>query len=209
MLTCAVIIIAFHADRFEKFLTTFQINDPSICDFYIVHNLFEPTDIKNRCIRNKESLDKLNSLISKFQFSYILVERDNIGEDLGAQRHMFMQLKDKYDVLFFLNEAAIINDPLWLEKTLSMYSSNSDIVSCSPQVCRGIQFPYCMPTTYWSVRTNFKFEWPEPRSRQDSENQEMTLIWPQAKKQGKFIAQVGKGDLISYKNMIQFPEGVY
>ncbi len=209
MLSCAVIIIAFHADRFEKFLTTFKIDNPSICEFYIVHNCIEPTDIKNRFIRSKESIDRLNLLISKFQFPYTLVERNNIGEDVGAQRHMFIQLKDKYDVLFFLNEAAVVNDPFWLEKTLAMYSSNSDIVSCSPQVCRGIEFPYCMPTTYWSVRTNFNFDWPEPKSRQDSEAQEMRLIWPQAKAQGKVIAQVGKGDIISYKNMIQFPEGVY
>ena len=55
-----------------------------------------------------------------------------------------------------------------------------------------------------------KIDWPTPKSRNDCENQEMSLIWPQAKDMNLSIAQVGNGeDILSYKNKHYLSQGVY
>ena len=208
-----IIIASFIPERMEKFLPNFKEKSLGIdADVFFIHNLFKKNGVVNRFERTEESRTKISNLLFDFDYhNKVVINRENIGEDMGAYHFAFNLLKSKYKYMFFLNEAATINKDNWLKDFYNMYERNNDVVAASPQVCPGIKYKYCMPTTYWSLRSDFGniMNWPTPRNRADAEIQEMELVWPQAQKYGKLIAQVGEGQIISYKNQTFNTEGVY
>jgi hypothetical protein len=208
-----LLICAFIPERLEKFLPNFKDKELGVgADVFFIHNLFKNKEIKNRFERSEESIEKVSELLFNFDYpNKAVINRENVGEDMGAYHFGFNLLKEKYKYFFFLNEAATINKSNWLKDFQDLYEKNENVVAASPQVCPGHRYTYCMPTTYWSIRSSFgkTIDWPTPKSRADAEIQEMELVWPQAQKSGKLIAQVGGGQIISYKNQTFNPEGVY
>lgn len=184
-----IIICAFIPERLEKFLPNFKERPLGVgADVYFIHNLFKNNETVNRFERTEEDRDKVSKFLFNFNYpNKVVINRENIGEDLGAYHFAFNLLKDKYKYFFFLNEAATINKDFWLKDFYDLYEHNDDVVAASPQVCPGIKYRYCMPTTYWSIRSSFGkiMDWPQPKSRADSEIQEMELVWPQAQKHKK------------------------
>lgn len=209
----ALIISVFVHERLEKFLKTFIPEKMGVnADVYFIHNLFEDALIKNRFYRKETDIQNIFSLLRDLKYERVVIERANIGEDMGAYHFAFNKLKGCYDYFFFLNEAATINQENWLKKVYDAYESDQNVLAVTPQICDGHEYRFCLPTTYWSIRTSFgeKMKWYQPLCRADSEHQEMTLVWPQVKEQGGVVAQVGDGTMISYKNNFNFySEGLY
>ena len=114
------------------------------------------------------------------------------------------------NIFFFMNEATKIYENFWMKKFYDTYENNPLIFAATPQICRGIKYKYCLPTTYWSVRSDFgkKMIWEKALNRSDAELQEMELVYPQVKKHNGFVAQVGY-KYMGYKNQDQYHEGLY
>ena len=207
----AIVVVCFLPERLRAFLESFYTHSVGTTehDLYLIHNAWEVSGVENRYVRTKEQVDELTSIMRGCNYPKTILERENIGEDVGAHWHAYNLLKKKYDYIFFVNEVATINEDNWLDGFYEAYENNLDIVAASPQVCPGIEYVYCMPTTYWRIRTDFPIDWTCPKSRAESELQEMELVWPQAQKARKHIAQVGDGYVISYKVKRFNPEGVY
>ena len=207
----ALAVNCFHIDRLRPFLDNLRevFKSETPCDLYFIHNKFEVEAVKNRYTRSQEEVDQVSELLDSFDMNHTVIDRDNIGEDVGASHHFYTLHKQNYDYMFFMNELTKIHRKGWIDDFYKYYEANPDAVAATTQVCRGIRYPYCMPTTYWSIRTSFDLKWEAPRNRTDAGIQEMELVWPQANSQGKFIAQVGDGSWLSYKNGTTFSEGLY
>jgi hypothetical protein len=208
----ALVICCFVEKRLNKFLKNFKEINPGIeFDLYFVHNCVEPTEIKNRYVRTDDEIHNVKSLIKNFKFkNKHIFERINIGEDLGAYHDVFNTLKDEYRYFFFMNEATILYENNWMKKFYDTYERNELIFATTPQICDGIKYRFCLPSTYWSVRSDFgkKMIWNKPLNRSDAELQEMELVYPQVKEHGGFVAQVGY-KLMGYKNIDKYQEGLY
>jgi len=171
--------------------------------FYFIHNIF---DVKaNRSRRTPEEVDKVRTLLTEFNYpNKVVIERENVGEDLGAYHFFFNLFKEKYEYFFFLNEAATLVSDNWLKPFLDCYQDNLDVVARGPIILRNTRLPehkYVICFTFWSLRTSFGKEmiWPAPTNRFESKAQEMELIWNQANSKGFKIAQVGTGtSLLKY-----------
>lgn len=208
----ALVVCCFLKERLEKFLKNFKEINPGLeFDLYFIHNCIEPTEIKNRYIRSDDEIISVKNLINNFDYpNKKIIERINIGEDMGAYHSSFNLLKDKYKYFFFMNEATILYKDNWMKKFYDTYESNELIFAATPQLCHGIKYKYCLPTTYWSIRSDFgkKMIWNMPLNRFDAELQEMELVYPQVKEHGGFVAQVDY-KLMGYKNLDKFYEGTY
>lgn len=211
----ALVVACFHSSRLLNFianLNMFTLGCPA--DIIFVHNKFETSSHPNRALRYGWEIELVGNLINSFKYEGIrnIIERENVGEDLGAYHHAFNLLKDKYTHFFFINEAAKIHCNDWLKKLHEGYSYDSNVVAISPQVCPSTNHPYCLTSTFWGMTSEFgkKIDWPAPTCRADCESQEMNLIWPQANAMNCFIAQVGSGeDILSYKNKHYKVQGIY
>lgn len=206
----ALVVIAYNTDRLKRFLPNLFTTDLGTHHhLYFIHNSFEVPEIQSRSYRTQDQISEVSLLLRYFPHPKIIIERENVGEDLGAQWYAYNLLKDKYKYLFFINEAATINKPGLLKEVCKVFDENPEVMALSPQVCKGIDYPYCLPSTYWGIRTSFDLKWNKPLSRGDAEIQEMTLVYPQVNSQGYKIAQIGSGDWVSYKNPTLYAEGFY
>lgn len=131
-----IIICAFIPERLEKFLPNFKERPLGVgADVYFIHNLFKNNETVNRFERTEEDRDKVSKFLFNFNYpNKVVINRENIGEDLGAYHFAFNLLKDKYKYFFFLNEAATINKDFWLKDFYDLYEHNDDVVAASPQV---------------------------------------------------------------------------
>lgn len=143
----ALIVFVFRLERMTKFLDNFQKFNPGTgFDLYIVHNCFNVESIINRYERPLSEVNKINTILTSLNLPYrtnILI-RPNIGEDLGAYRHMWNLLKGKYKNYFFLNEAGLPQQDSWLlpfEEALNM----PRVGAVTPTICKGTRYPWCMP----------------------------------------------------------------
>lgn len=211
----ALVVACFHSGRLLNLianLNMFKLGCPT--DIIFVHNKFEVPSHPNRMLRYSWEVDLVDDLIHSFKFPGIknVIQRHNVGEDMGAYHHAFNLFKDNYTHFFFLNEAAKIHCDDWLQKLHEGYSYAPEVVAISPQVCPSTNHPHCLTSTFWGISSEFgkKMNWPTPTSRMDCEDQEMNLVWPQAKDMNCFVAQVGSGeDILSYKNKHYTVQGIY
>jgi hypothetical protein len=211
----ALVILCFNSNRLSNFLEKLsKFKFGCEVDLIFVHNKIEINSTKNRFIRTTAEINEVTDLIYSFKYEGIktIVERENVGEDMGAYHHIFTLFQNQYTHFFFLNEAASINCDNWLALLHSGYNFDNSVVAISPQVCPSTTHSYCLTSTFWGITSEFgkTMEWPAPKSRKDCEIQEMGLVWPQAKAQGYHIAQIGDGEnILSYKNKHYVQEGVY
>lgn len=208
----AVIVASYVSDRAQRFcknLESVPFGDVDY-DLYFVHNTIENSEVTNRWEpRTPQEINEVSETLRAYKGKKTIIERENVGEDVGAYRYAYLKLKHNYKYMFFVNEVCTIHKPGWLKGFYDFYEEHPDVVATTPQMCTGHKYPYALPTTYWSLRSSFELEWPEPRSRDDAQIQEMELVWPQANAQNKKLGQVGDGHWFSYKNQTCFSEGVY
>lgn len=203
--TCLVVPV-FWPDRLSGFLDSIKENDPGIDhDIVFVHNKFTCKEFPNRAERPKDDEQKLRDVISSYEKDdKLVIDRKNVGEDIGACRHTFKLLQDKYDYFFFANEASRAQSKGWLKRFIDFMSENDKVVACGPKVIKkpNPDHKYILCSTYWGMKSSFgkTLTWPEPTNRPQAKSQEMELLWRSANKQGYYIAQVGNGkDLLHYK----------
>jgi len=214
-----LVVNCFWPDRLSKFLKYFETYEEGIpYDLVFVHNVFDKHDVVNRQARTDAQINEVRRHISNLNLnSKTLIERDNVGEDLGASRHVFNLLCDNYKYFFFINEVSEILCDNWLKKFIDVMKSDNRVVACGPKVIRknDNKFKYIICSTYWGLDSSFgkRLIWPPPTNRAESKAQEMQLLWPQAKALGYNIAQVGSGDdILHYSNVpatSTVGEGIY
>lgn len=205
-------INAFFPERISRCLQSLrEIEAGHKYDLTIIHNAIEPVNITNRIVRSNEQILSVDRLIdSDLKLTECnkkqVLRRENIGEDLGSFRYYHAtQNWESYPIIFFVNEITVFK-PGWLKKTVDYIKIYPRVGAFSPQVCKGINFPLCLKSTYWGGTRGFlkHLLWPEPLSRSDAELQEMELVYPQAKKLGYDVAQIGNGfNLMNYT----YPDG--
>tara|TARA_Y100001938_G_scaffold134528_1_gene195116 strand:+ start:7111 stop:7953 length:843 start_codon:yes stop_codon:yes gene_type:complete len=195
-------------EKFVKNLERFSIGTPA--DIYFVHNAFEVEGFEmNRGEpRSQEEVDRIREIIKNSSLkNKVLIERDNIGEDVGGQQFIFNLLKHKYKYFFFINESAPPLCDNWLKGFWDMFESNSKVVVLGPKLCEKAdpKHKYILPTTYWGIRSSFgikDFIWPPPINRAQSKAQEIELIYQQVVPKGYCMGQVGTGaNLMHLNNM--------
>jgi hypothetical protein len=212
-----VVVMSYLPNRLEGFLNqinAFQLGiDNDKVDIVFIHNLFNNKKVVNRLERTEEQICQVIDMLRNFEIdNKIVIERENVGEDMGAYHFAFNFLKHQYKYFFFINEVTQIHCNNWLKKFYDVYESNSKILATTPNICPGHRFQLCLPTTYWSIRSSFGMNmyWKKPMSRHDCERQEMEMVWPQVRITGGFVAQVGNGsNIMTYKNPVWGGEGLY
>ena len=201
-----LVISCFNPKRLHNFLPLLHWRKMGCpADLIFVHNKLEISGVENRYVRKPEEVREVTKLIYSFNYNGVksIIERENVGEDMGAYHHVFNLFMNYYSHMFFLNEAATIVCDNWLSKIHEGYDFDPSVVAVTPQVCPSTTHPYCLTSTFWGMKTDFGrlIGWPTPKSREDCESQEMSLIWPQAHSNYLKIAQVGSGeDILFYKN---------
>tara|TARA_R110002074_G_scaffold402324_1_gene607083 strand:- start:152285 stop:152653 length:369 start_codon:yes stop_codon:yes gene_type:complete len=95
-------------------------------------------------------------------------------------------------MMFFCGDGAVFNKDGWLKAHLDAYEDPT-IALTSPEVCHAHGAPWCVRTSFFSMSKEFamKLDWPEPITKKQTNEQEMTLFWPQAHALGLKARQVG------------------
>lgn len=194
-----IIVGVFHINRITQFMESFWKNPPE-CDYdlLLIHNCYEPEHIENTYIRDHSEVERINEFLIEQQKSHPeikIVNRENIGRDMGALWYGYNLVKDSYKYYFFINERVVIKKKGWLKMFKDSYESDSKIGAVGPQVCGGHKFPWVMRCLFWSqnnesIRT---MDWWEPRNRPDAHKQEMEMVYPHVKSMGLKCKQLGDG----------------
>ena len=209
--TFGIFVPVYWENRVKRFVDSFIKHSPgSKFKLHFVHNCYEKSEFGNRIDeRGSRTVEEIES-INRFLYSLssipelndpVIILRDNVGEDFGANHHGYNRFKGEYEYIFFINELYMILEEGWLKKFEDCYIENTDVAATSSAVCKGIKFEYCLRGTSWGARDSFlqKMTWPQPTCREDCETQEMELVWPQVKAMGYKAAQVGNGtNLLNY-----------
>lgn len=190
-----VIVPTFYNTRVERFIDSWHRNPPGHpCHVYFVHNCMYAGG--NRTPDMDPDRSKTASIVMNCGIKdYFHVPRFNSGEDLGAQWEGYHKTSNEYDMYFFINEIVMFNKPGWLLAHIEAYD-DPEIGATCPQICRGIRYPWCLRSTFWSARADVlkRLKWPEPKSHADAQIQEMELIYPHVKALGLNCKQVGDGE---------------
>ena len=209
--TFGIFVPVYWENRVKRFVDSFIKHSPgSKFKLHFVHNCYEKAEFGNRIDERGSRPAQEIEAINEFLYSLssipelndpVIILRDNVGEDFGAQRHSYNIFKGEYEYIFFISDLCMILQEGWLKKFEDCYLENIDVAATSSAICRGIRFPWHLRGTSWGARDSFlqKMYWPPPTSREDCEIQEMELVWPQVKSMGYNAAQVGTGrDLLNY-----------
>jgi hypothetical protein len=207
-----VVVAVFHHRRIKRFVETFFNFDPG-CDYdlYFVHNKFPHKNARENKI--EQELKDISNLLFETKNKYdniSIIERTNLGEDMGAYHHAKTLLLDKYEYFFFINELTVIKSNGWLKEFLDIFELMPNVAASGPQICSGMDGyhneKWCIKSTYWAIRNSVlkNIVWKQPLWRGNHDEisagwQEMKLIYPQVKNMGMNIYQVGTGfNLMNY-----------
>jgi len=203
MIEFAIITHVFRYVSIERYLKSFNsFTSGENYDLYLIHNKFEPKHIVNRYIRSEDEIHNIENILNlyKNKTNATILERENIGEDLGAFRYGYNLLKNKYKYYFFIGEKTIFKKNNWLSEFKNILE-NKEVGAVCPQIGKGIKYPFCLKTTYFCIKDYVlsTLNWPEPLNRKDAELQEMELFYPHIKSLNLYCANVGTGDnLMNY-----------
>ena len=197
-----LVVICYDANLLEKFiknLEKFSIGTPA--DIYFVHNAFEVEgfEMNRGKPRSQEQVNEIREIIKNSSLkNKVLIERDNVGEDVGAQRFIFNLLKHKYKYFFFINEFVPPLCNNWLKGFWDLFENNDKVVVLGPKLVKKAdpKHKYILTTTYWGIRSSFgikDFIWPPPMNRAEVKAQEMELLYQQVIPKGYCFGQVGTG----------------
>lgn len=194
-----VIVGVFHINRISQFMESFWAH-PAGCeyDLILVHNKYELDSVENTYRRDSKEVEDISNFLQeqkRLHPEITIVERDNIGRDMGALWHGYNLVKGKYKHYFFINERVKIKQDGWLNLFKERFDSDSSIGALTPQLCGGHKYPWCLRCLFWA-QTNEAIktmDWWEPRNRPDAHKQEMEMVYPHVKSLGLICCQVGEG----------------
>tara|TARA_Y100000593_G_scaffold81601_1_gene152734 strand:+ start:1824 stop:2666 length:843 start_codon:yes stop_codon:yes gene_type:complete len=207
---CLAIVCYYpkYLKKFIKNLEKFSIGAPA--DIYFVHNAFEVEgfEMNREAPRDQKDVNKIREIIKNSSLkNKVLIERDNIGEDVGAQQFIFNLLKHKYKYFFFVHEYTppVCNN--WLKGFWDMFKNNNKVVALGPKLKKK-NGKFTLTTTTWGIRSSFGIKhlvWPPPTNRAETKAQEMELLHQQVISKGYCFGQIGTGfnliDMGPYKKM--------
>jgi hypothetical protein len=194
-----ILVGVFHINRITEFFKSFYDNPPGVdYDIYFIHNCYEVDNVVNTYTRTNEEIDLINKFLleqKELHPEINIVNRANIGRDMGALWHGYNLVKGNYKYYFFINERVRIKIPNWLKLFQDAYGEDPKLGALTPQLCGGHKYPWCLRCLFWS-QTNESIkdmDWWEPRNRQDAHIQEMEMVYPHVSKLGLRCKQLGNG----------------